>query len=220
MAGEPRLLDWRGGAPTADRVEDVVEHLRGGGIVGYPTETVYGFGSTARARSEGLSRLRHLKGGRTGKPFLVLAPDRSHLEALAWSPEAEALAEVFWPGALTLILRDPDARFPPGVRSSEGTVAVRISPHLLVRRLLDGLGEVLTSTSANVPGGRPARSGEEALAAARELDAGEELWIVDGGPLPPSEPSTIIDCTGEGARVLRSGAVPPTRVRCVLPDAL
>lgn len=213
---ERRVLDWRAGDPDPEEVEAVVRHLREGGLLAYPTETVYGFGCALR--KEALERLRGLKEREADRPFLLLVPDRESVEELEWTPEARELADVFWPGALTLVLRDPGGRFPAGVRSPAGTVAVRRSPHALVRRIVEVLGEPLTSTSANPPGGEPALSAEEAGEAAGAAGAGEDLWVVDGGRLPPSEPSTIVDCTGEGApRVVRAGAVPPGRLGCALP---
>lgn len=219
---ERRVLDWRAGDPDPEEVEAVVRHLREGGLLAYPTETVYGFGCALR--EEALERLRGLKEREADQPFLLLVPDRESVEELEWTAEARELADVFWPGALTLVLRDPGGLFPPGVRSPGGTVAVRRSPHALVRRIVEALGEPLTSTSANPPGGEPALSAAEAVEAAGAVGAGGAggagagLWVVDGGRLPPSEPSTIVDCTGEGApRVVRAGAVPPGRLGCALP---
>lgn len=76
----------------------------------------------------------------------------------------------------------------------------------------------LISTSANPPGGPPARTGREAGDIGRALGAGEELWVLEQGPLPHSEPSTIVDCSGEEPVVLRSGSVGLNRLRCVLPE--
>lgn len=211
-----RVLDWRAGEPDPDEVVEVTRHLREGGLLAYPTETVYGFGCALRG--EALERLRRLKEREPERPFLLLVPDGESVSGLEWTAEARQLAEVFWPGALTLVLRDPRGLFPPEVRSPEGAVAVRRTPHPLARRIVEALGEPLTSTSANRPGGEPAASAEEAGEAARGAGAGAALWVVDGGRLPPSEPSTIVDCTEEGApRLVRSGAVPPGRLGCVLP---
>jgi L-threonylcarbamoyladenylate synthase len=80
---------------------------------------------------------------------------------------------------------------------------------------VERLGRPMTSTSANAPGAPPASTAGAALAAA---PAEAELWVVDAGRLPPSEPSTVIDCTGVEPVVVRAGATPLDRLRCVLPD--
>ena len=212
---EPARLDFRGYLPDEGELRPVVEHLRRGGLVAYPTETVYGFGCLVRP--EALARLLALKGREERKPLLLLVPDAGTVARLAWNADARELAGVFWPGAVTLVLRDPEALFPPGVRSPEGHVAVRRTSHPLARRLVELAGEPLTSTSANAPGRAPASDGEQALDAARSVGAGEEMWVLDAGALPESAASTIVDCTGRRARVRRAGATPVHRLRCVLP---
>ena len=125
---------------------------------------------------------------------------------------------MFWPGALTLVLQDERGLFPPGVRSPRGTVAIRQSPHPLARALVETLTEPIVSTSANPPGMPPALSAQEAWEAARGLGAGGDLLVLDAGTLDPSQPSTIVDCVGPEPVLLRSGSIPLTRIRCVLPD--
>lgn len=212
----PRVVDLRGVDVDDYDLGAVADHVRGGGLLAYPTETVYGFGSACT--HEAVNRLRGLKRRQADKPFLVVIRGMADVEALSWSGEARELARIFWPGSLTLVLRDPEGIFPPGVRSLSGVVAVRVSPHPLVTRLLDAVGSPLTSTSANVPGASPARSGTEALQMARSLGAGPEMWVLDAGTLPPSGPSTVVDCTGAQSVVVREGTVPLGRLRCALPE--
>lgn len=211
-----RRLDFR--APPYDEavVSEVAVHLRGGGLVAYPTETVYGFGCALVPGA--LERLLALKGRDPERPLLLLVPEADGTAGLRWTPEARELAATFWPGALTLVLADPEERFPPGVRSPEGGVAVRRSPHPVAAGLVETLGAPLTSTSANRPGGAPALTADEAEAAARSLGAGDEMWVLDGGALEPSPPSTVVDCSGPEVRVLRAGAVPAARLGCVRPE--
>jgi L-threonylcarbamoyladenylate synthase len=194
----------------------VAGHLSEGGLVAMPTETVYGFGCLPEVSP--LIELQRLKDRGPEKPFLLLIPGVEFVPELEWVPEALEFAEVFWPGALTLILSDPTGRFPAGVRSSKGGVAVRVSPHPLAKAVLTRLGGPLVSTSANGPGGLPALSAEEALAAAEGLGADHRLWVLDGGPLRPSDSSTIVDCTGSRPVIRRLGAIPVNRLRCVLPE--
>lgn len=216
MSAGPRVVDLRGADLDALDLDAVAAHIRDGGLVAYPTETVYGFGGLCTEASVG--RLRTLKRREPEKPFIAVIRSVDDVRGLAWTPEARELAGIFWPGALTLVLPDPEGVFPAGVRSPSGAVAVRVSPHPLVRRLLDAVGAPLTSTSANVPGGPPAQSGAEALAVARRLEAGQETWVLDYGTLPPSSPSTVVDCTSAEPVVVREGTVPVGRLRCVLPE--
>jgi len=211
----PRRLDFGSRVDGDAALEPVVEHLRGGGIVAYPTETVYGLGCLLR--DEPLARLRNLKQRDGDAPFLLLVPDADSVEELTWTEDARALAGAFWPGPVTLMLADEGRRFPAAVRGPEGAVAVRRSAHPLAQRLVERLGEPLTSTSANPRGGVPASDGDGAWSAALELGAGEEVWVLDGGGLPQSPPSTIVDCTGRVPRVRRVGATPVVLLRRVVP---
>lgn len=206
-------IDLRG---EPDRpLVDVVTHVRSGGLVAYPTETVYGIGGAATA--EGLDALARAKGRATDKPVLVLVSSIDEVADLGWTDEARSLASIFWPGSVTLVLRDPEGRFPAGVRSEAGSVGVRISPHPLASRLVAALGEPLTSTSLNAPGAEPARSGSEARAVLEALGT-DGVLLLDGGTLPGSLPSTVVDCTVDRPRVLRAGAVPSERLRCAVPE--
>jgi L-threonylcarbamoyladenylate synthase len=211
----PRVLDARTGPPEPGELDAVAAHLEAGGLVAHPTETVYGFGGLTTPA--GLAALRRLKPGRD-RPFIVLIPSAESAARLAWTPDARALASVFWPGALTLVLADPANSFPPDLHGEHGGVAIRVTSHPVTRALVERLGCPLTSTSANLPGQPPATSGAEALAAAVEAGAGSELWVLDAGRLEPSAPSTVVDCTGGVARVVRAGATPVHRLRCVLPE--
>ena len=212
----PRLLDMRWSEPDLSALEAVVRHLKEGGLVGMPTETVYGFGCLPETGPMG--ELQRLKGRGPEKPFLLLIPGVDSVPDLRWTPQARDFADVFWPGALTLVLLDPGGRFPWGIRSREGGVAVRVSPHPLAKAVVDTLGGPIVSTSANSSGGLPALTADEARATAQELGAGDSLWILDGGPLSPSDPSTIIDCTGSKPVIQRVGAIPVNRLKCVLPE--
>ena len=215
VLGQIRVLDVRAGSFEDAEIAAVVSHVRAGGLLAYPTETVYGFGGLAT--EEGVAALRRLKGRGDDKPFLVLVPSPEAVPGLGWTDEARDLASVFWPGALTLVLADRSGTFPPGVRGLTGGVAVRVTSHPITRLLVERLGAPLTSTSANAPGSAPAASGEEALAVARAAGAGAEVLVLDAGRLAESAPSTLVDCTGAFPVLVREGATPLHRLRCVLP---
>ncbi|MDH5759275.1 MAG: L-threonylcarbamoyladenylate synthase [Gemmatimonadota bacterium] len=214
-------LDFRGFAADAPErwagdLAAASGHLAAGGILAYPTETVYGLGTACTP--EAVSRLQAFKGREPGKPFLVLVRDPEEVSDLAWTPEARELARIFWPGSLTLVLGDPGGTFPPGVRSESGTVAIRMSPHPLVAALLSGFGAPMTSTSANVPGSPAATSGARVLEMVASLEGGDDVLVLDAGELPESPSSTIVDCTGPEPVVRREGTIPTGRLRCVLPE--
>ena len=213
---EPRVLEMWGDPPDPDLLAMVVRHLEGGGIVAMPTETVYGFG--AALLDEAVGELQRMKARGFEKPFLVLVPGIEAVSELEWTPEALDFARIFWPGALTLVLNDPKGIFPPGVRKVNGTVGIRQTPHPVARGIVEALGKPLVSTSANPPGGAPALTAREARDTALALGAGTNLWVLDGGSLDPSEPSTIIDFSRSEPVVVRPGSIPMSRLRCVLPD--
>lgn len=203
----------------------VVEHLERKGLLAYPTETVYGLGGPSDA--EGVAAVRALKGREEEKPFLVLLPPGDSEDpsgggagagGLEWSPEAQRLARSFWPGPLTLVLPDPEERFPEGVRSRDGGVAVRRSPHPFVEALLERWRRPLLSTSANRPGGPPARTADEVKEAVEGRPGIHRLWILDGGPLLESPPSTVVDATGPLLRLLRRGAIGADAIRELVPE--
>jgi L-threonylcarbamoyladenylate synthase len=197
----------------AAAIPRAVAHLRAGGLLAYPTETVYGLGS--RARDADLRALADLKGRRADKPFLLLVSERAMAEAqgLAFTAAADALARAFWPGPLTLVLPGGGGRLPDALRGPEGGIAVRWTSHRDIARLVAALGEPLTSTSANQPGAAPA-PGAAALARdfAGPVQAGT-LLVLDGGVLGSRPPSTIVDCTMPLARLIREGAIPRADLR-------
>jgi L-threonylcarbamoyladenylate synthase len=191
----------RGAIPT------VVAHLRGGGLLAYPTETVYGLGS--RAEPEDVRALATLKGRRADKPFLLLISDRTMAErwGLIFNEAAAALARAFWPGPLTLVLPGGFGRLPDQLRGPEGGIAVRWTSHSTIAHLVAALGEPLTSTSANRPGAGPAPGAEAIVREFRTaVDAGQ-LLVLDGGVLGNRPPSTVVACTHPAARLVREGAI-------------
>lgn len=190
-------------AEVAKSVGEIVQHLRAGGLIAYPTETVYGFGSLVR--DDAVTALAALKARDPSKPFLLLIREAADIPELEWTPSARRLAERFWPGALTLALR-VQGGFPSRILSSEGAVAVRATPHAGLRSLLERLGEPITSSSANLPGSAPATNADEVAVVLSELGR-SDVMILDGGQLSPSASSTLVDCLQEPPRVLRAGVI-------------
>jgi tRNA threonylcarbamoyl adenosine modification protein (Sua5/YciO/YrdC/YwlC family) len=213
MPARTRTVDVRGEGMGPEVLTEAVDHLRAGGLLLYPTETVYGLGSLMRGA--GFDALIDLKKRGAGRPLLLLVDRPDRLPGLVWSPEAKTLAKQFWPGPLTLVLDDPGGVYPEGVRSDTGGVAVRVSPHPVCLALTQRLGEGLTSTSANLPG-QPAAQGSSDLERLGDAIGGEVagpgLLILDAGTLPPSDPSTVLDCRSSPPGLLRAGAVARTRL--------
>jgi len=194
-------------------IPNVVAHLRAGGLLAYPTETVYGLGSLPTP--EGLSALIQLKGRAPGKPFLLLISSRAMAQSagLTFNASASALASAFWPGPLTLVLPGGEGQLPDALRGVEGGIAVRHTSHTGIAQLVAELGTPLTSTSANRPG-QPAAPGVTRLVESfrAAVDAGQ-LLVLDGGVLGNVPPSTLVDCTAPLPRIIRDGAIPRAELR-------
>jgi len=197
-----------------------IAHLEQGGVLAYPTETVYGFGTAVDHDS--VEALVRLKGRPPGKPFLLLIgdPQQVHRLALHLPPYAAHLAARHWPGPLTLVLRGGEGRVPARLRGPEGGVAVRWTPHPGIRRLLAAYGEPITSTSANRPGVPPAVAATEIVEQWPTAVRGGVLHVLDGGRLVPSSPSTVVDCTGRRPRVIRPGVLSAAELRRCVPELL
>jgi tRNA threonylcarbamoyl adenosine modification protein (Sua5/YciO/YrdC/YwlC family) len=182
------------------------------GLVVLPTDTVYGIGADAFDPT-GVKRLLRAKGRGRSMPVPVLIGDPSTMRALAAgvSDEAQALAERFWPGGLTLICRQqPSLRWDLG--DSRGTVALRVPDHDDARDLLQGVGPLAVS-SANTTGDPPATTIEEAVAM---LGPVVDVYL-DGGPTPGARPSTIIDVVSDPPRIVRIGVVSAEEIAAVVP---
>lgn len=208
-----KRIPFQSAEQVLDALPQVIEHLRGHGVIAYPTETVYGFGGLLTPPA--LERVAQIKSRAENKPFLLLVSQAAQLAGLEWNEAARKLAQEFWPGPLTLALRATSGEFPAQVVSAEQTVAVRETPHNGLRTLLDVLGEPITSTSANLPRQAPASSADQAEAVLIELGA-DDVLLLDGGQLPAAQSSTVVDCSGERVRVLRQGAIPVTTLRGVV----
>jgi L-threonylcarbamoyladenylate synthase len=191
-----------------------IEHRR---VLAYPTETVYGFGGGID--SESVDALVKLKHRPPGKPFLLLIAGPDMIERLDLSLPSYAANFVarHWPGPLTLVLSGGQHRVPDRLRGPEGGVAVRWTSHPGIARLIRAHGDAITSTSANRPGVPPATSAAEILSQWGDAVARGQLRVLDGGRLKPSQPSTVLDCTGRAPRVIRPGAISASTLRESVP---
>ncbi|HUT18108.1 MAG TPA: L-threonylcarbamoyladenylate synthase [Anaerolineae bacterium] len=184
-------------------ISRAVEVLRGGGIVAFPTDTVYGIGAHGML-PQAVEKLYAAKERPRDKAIPLLLPSLEALPAVvATVPEAaRALAARFWPGALTIVLRR-SPNVPDAVTAGGETVAVRVPDHALTLALLRALAAPLAATSANLSG-EPAPDTAEGVLA--QLEGRIDL-ILDGGRCPGSVASTVVDLTVDPPAVLRAGDV-------------
>jgi L-threonylcarbamoyladenylate synthase len=203
--------------PAAARtsVEDAVRILRQGGLVCYPTDTVYGIGAAA-GDDGAVRRLFAVKGRSPSKALPLLLADAADAARVAEvTPLARTLAARFWPGALTIVMRKA-AAYRSLALGDGASVALRVPDHDLVRAIVRGLGEPMTGTSANRAGApAPVSAAEVAFQMGEMVDL-----IIDGGPSRSRQESTVIDITGDIPQILREGAVSRKEVEDVLGKAV
>lgn len=189
-------------------VEIALDVLETGGLVAFPTDTVYGLGAPA-FMPHAVGRIYAVKGRPRSKaiPLLLASTDSLKDVAEDITPEAALLAKRFWPGPLTIVLRRK-ATVPDIVTARGATVAVRVPDHDFTLRLIEAAGGALAATSANISGRPDPVTAQEVLA---YLGGRIEL-ILDGGRCPGGVPSTVVDLTGESPRILRHGAISRSQV--------
>jgi L-threonylcarbamoyladenylate synthase len=175
--------------------------VRKGGLVVYPTETVYGLGCDP-FNVMAVKRVFRLKGERR-KPLPILASSSHHVERIATlSREAEKIANCFWPGPLTLVL-PKKLVLPEVVTCNLDSVGVRIPKHDVALRLIGLSNGILVGTSANKTGEKPPWTAQEA---AEQLGKEPNL-ILDSGPVTLGVPSTVVDLTSKKPKILREGPI-------------
>ncbi len=192
-----RMLDIQ------QQIEQGISILRQGGIVAYPTDTVYGLGASAGI-PEAVERVYKVKERPLNMPLPLLLADVSQITSVAEpaTPIAWLLINSFLPGALTLVL--PKSSSVPDIITAGGTtVAVRIPAHPVPIALIEGLGTPIVGTSANLSGKPSPLTAEEVY---YQLGSKVDL-VIDGGRCPGGKESTVVDVTGETPIVLREGAI-------------
>ena len=201
--------------PTPASVALAAEVLRAGGVVAFPTDTVYGLGAAA-SQEEAVRALYEIKGRPEAKAIPLLLADAGDLPQVAQDvpPLAERLAADWWPGPLTLVL-PARPEIPEVVRSGGATVAVRVPDHGLARDLIRAVGQPLATTSANRSGAPEARTAAEVV---QQL-GGRVEWVIDGGESPGGRPSTVVDVTVHPPVVRRWGAIAPEALAPLLQAA-
>lgn len=188
---------------TPDHIKQAVACIRHGGLIAYPTETVYGLGVDP-FNATALTRLFESKGRSADKAIIVIIRNTEDLSLLTPEipPIASPLMQAFWPGPLTLIFK-AHPHLPAELLGGRNTIAVRHSSAPIAQALAGALGGPITSTSANVSGQPPAQTAQEVKA-----QLGDCLDIIlDGGPSPQTQPSTVLNLTTEKPTILREGVI-------------
>lgn len=190
-------------------LEEAIGTLQHGGVIAFPTDTVYGIGASLE-HPEALRRIYDLKGRSPDKPLPILIARVSMLDQL--SPDVDerlvALAEQFWPGALTIVLPAAD-HLPTEVKAPDNTIGVRLPNHSIPLTIAERAGGAIATTSANI-------SGEDAAHAAAEIrDAfGSTIDVIlDGGFSPQQNASTVIRVVDGEIVVLREGVISEADLR-------
>jgi L-threonylcarbamoyladenylate synthase len=184
-------------------IEKGVKILQNGGVIAFPTDTVYGLGADA-FNSTAVERIYEIKNRPKHQQLPLLIADIERLTALAEPiPEiAWFLARRFWPGGLTLVLSKTDSV--PAYLASGPTIAVRVPNHPVCQALIQHLGNPLIGTSANTSGQPAALTAEEV---GQQLGGKIDL-IINGGKCPGGKESTVVDVTPESPVILRQGIIP------------
>lgn len=180
-----------------------VEVLHHGGVIAYPTETIYGLGANIYLENA-VEKLYRIKGRESRKPISALIASLDELDDLCndITNFAQAVIERFWPGPLTLVFT-AGTGCPRFLKSDAGKIGIRFPDHKISRALVQELGAPITSTSANLSGGQ---------AAASAVDLDEKLvkqldLVIDAGVSPIQTPSTVVDVSGDSPILLREGAI-------------
>ena len=202
-------------SPIGTSIERALEILRNGGVIGFPTETVYGLAADA-SNSVAINRIFDIKGRPRNHPLIV------HLDSLAearhwsadWSASAEILGALFWPGPLTVIVTKA-LTVHLEVTGGLETLALRVPNHAVALEVLRGLEGGIAAPSANKFGKVSPTTAEHVLA-----DLGSEVdYILDGGPCSIGLESTIVDCSAHTIQILRPGGISLELISQVLPIA-
>lgn len=200
----PRLISIDPRAPDAATVEEAASVLARGGLVAFPTETVYGLGADA-LNAEAVERIFEVKGRPADNPIIVHVGDPAEIDGLVTAVPAPARALIarFWPGPLTLVLPAVPA-VPAVTRGGLPTVAVRMPDHPVALALIRAAGRPLAAPSANISGRPSPTTAQHVLA-----DLGSKVdLILDAGPTPVGVESTVLDLATTLPTLLRPGGVP------------
>ncbi len=195
-----KLLKVDPDRPDISAIEEAARAIRDGGLVAFPTETVYGLAANL-LNKEAIERLYRVKRRSKNKPFTIHVSDIDMVREMApdISDFAGRLIDKFWPGPLTIILNSKDGE----------RVGFRMPSNRIALSLIKMCGVPVVAPSANISGNRPPTSADEVLS---DLNDGIDI-ILDGGPTDVGVESTVIDATASPYKVLRAGALSEGQLR-------
>ncbi len=197
------ILKINPGHPEPDLLNRAAEVIMQGGVIGYPTETVYGLGANA-LNDAAVEKVFALKGREKNKPILIIASDLTQVKNLVISfpRQAAILAATFWPGPLTMVL-EAAPQLSKSLLGFRNRIGVRIPGNPICLELLQRCGVPITSTSANISGQKNPISAAEVYE-----NFGDQLdLIIDGGMAPSRAPSTVIGFDDDQVTLIREGAI-------------
>ena len=191
---------------TDSDIKVAIKKIKDGGIIVFPTDTVYGIGCDPYNKKT-ISRLYEIKKRKKTKPFPVLGVSKTELEKIAeFNTLEEKIAEKFWPGQVTLVLKVKDEK----IRQSlclDKKIAVRVPNNQCVLSLLKEC-KLLVGTSANISGTAPFTDPNECSKNLIRYDL-----LINGGIIPGQSESTIVEIVGDDIKILREGNVPEKEIR-------
>ncbi len=191
-----------------EELEPAVATLKQGGVLVYPTETVYGLGANVY-NEKAVQKIYHLKKRESKKPLSVMIAAIADAKQLCdeLNETGEKLMKMFWPGPLTLIFK-ASAQVPIYIMSPDHKIGLRMPAHPITDGLMKLHREPVTSTSANFSGARPPVLAQEV---AQNFENSVDL-IIDGGKCSVQVPSTVVDVSGKETKIIREGAISKNKI--------
>lgn len=189
-----------------ENLDRVVEILKNGGVIVYPTETTYGLGCDA-TNQEAVNKIFKIKGRDQGKPFLVVMPTiKMAKEYLEWNELLTEVSKKYWPGAVTVVGKVSKDFFIDGVVSQNQTLAVRVTNYPWLQKLFVNFNKPIVATSANLAGIGEVYDFVKLKNIFDNCEFKPDV-IIDAGVLPLNLPSTLVDVTGVELKILRQGEI-------------
>lgn len=203
-----RIVSVTSHDPELSVINEVVSYLQKGQVVAYPTETFYGLGVDV-FNERAIKKLYELKRRDYGLPIAVLVSDIKMMEEIVEEvlDSARALMKAFWPGPITILFRAKKC-ISRSLTTNTGKIGIRISSHPVASAIVREFGKPITTTSANLSGFPPSFN----VRHIQKYFKTKIPCIVDGGELPPTRGSTVVDVSDETMAIIRDGAIPAEEV--------
>lgn len=193
-----------------EAIREAVDVLSSGGVVVYPTDTLYGLGANA-LESKAVEKIFTIKGRDFSKPLPIIVKNLVWADELAYiSPRNQTILKKAWPGKFTAILPKKNTVLEL-ISAGINSVGIRIPDFVFTDKLLGKFGYPLTATSANVSGQEPTNDINKIIGTFSARAIQPDL-VIDAGILPPSEPSVIVDLTGDKLKILRISPTSPDKL--------